>query len=49
MLSCLRIVTKYRNELAHWAVDAPAEDAEALAATARLLKLLRVVDVDPAA
>ncbi|GGZ57899.1 hypothetical protein GCM10010371_16720 [Streptomyces subrutilus] len=49
MLSRLRIVTKYRNELAHWAVDAPAEDAEALAATARLLKLLKIVDLDPAA
>lgn len=48
MLSRLRIVTKYRNELAHWAVDAPAEDAVALAATARLLKLLKVVDLDPA-
>ncbi|WP_405978590.1 hypothetical protein [Streptomyces sp. NBC_00158] len=47
MLSRLRIVTKYRNELAHWAVDAPAEDAEALDATARLLKLLKVVDRDP--
>lgn len=38
----------YRNDLAHWAVDAPSEDASALAATGGLLKLLKLVDHDPA-
>ncbi|MCM2387907.1 hypothetical protein [Streptomyces albipurpureus] len=44
----LAIVRDYRNDLAHWAVDAPAEDAAALAATGGLLKLLKLVDHDPA-
>ncbi|MFI1865796.1 hypothetical protein [Streptomyces jumonjinensis] len=47
ILARLKVVSKYRNDLAHWAVDAPSEDAEALDATARLLKLLKVVDRDP--
>ncbi|MFE1554943.1 CBS domain-containing protein [Streptomyces sp. NPDC058734] len=44
----LATVRDYRNDLAHWAVDAPAEDAAALAATGGLLKLLKLVDHDPA-
>ncbi|MFD4987875.1 CBS domain-containing protein [Streptomyces sp. NPDC058374] len=47
ILERLRTVTKYRNELAHWAVDAPSEDATALATTAGLLELLKIVDRDP--
>ncbi|MET9882679.1 CBS domain-containing protein [Streptomyces sp. NPDC006430] len=44
----LATVRDYRNDLAHWAVDAPAEDVAALAATRGLLKLLKLVDHDPA-
>ncbi|MFE3775292.1 MULTISPECIES: hypothetical protein [unclassified Streptomyces] len=43
----LKTVADYRNALAHWAVDAPAEDATSLAATRQLLKLLKVIDHDP--
>lgn len=44
-----RLVTvrDYRNDLAHWAVDAPSEDVAALAATDGLLRLLKLVDRDP--
>ncbi|KIE27213.1 hypothetical protein LK08_09845 [Streptomyces sp. MUSC 125] len=44
----LATVRDYRNDLAHWAVDAPAEDAAALAATSGFLRLLKLVDHDPA-
>ncbi|WP_406407257.1 CBS domain-containing protein [Streptomyces sp. NBC_01643] len=47
MLDRLKTVADYRNALAHWAVDAPAEDATSLAATRQLLKLLKVIDHDP--
>ncbi|MFE7519641.1 hypothetical protein [Streptomyces halstedii] len=35
-------------DLSHWAVDTPAEDAAALAATGGLLELLKLVDHGPA-
>lgn len=47
ILNRLKTVTDYRNALAHWAVDKPAEDAASLAATRQLLKLLKVIDHDP--
>lgn len=48
MTALLTDVARYRNDLAHWDVDAPGEDASRLATAQRLLKLLKVVDCDPA-
>ena len=47
MVALLKAVAKYRNELAHWDVDAPGEDGEKLATAQRLLRLLKIVDFDP--
>lgn len=47
MVALLDTVAKYRNEIAHWDVDAPGEDSDDLAQAQRLLKLLKVVDRDP--
>ncbi|MEY9847989.1 restriction system protein [Streptacidiphilus sp. BW17] len=43
----LREVVTYRNDLAHWAVDAPAEDVKRLATAEQLLVLLKAIDRDP--
>ncbi|MGW5114408.1 CBS domain-containing protein [Streptomyces noursei] len=47
MVQRVRIVKEYRNELAHWDVDAPEEKTEGLAATKQLLNLLKLIDHDP--
>jgi restriction system protein len=43
----LRKVANYRNDLAHWNVDAPGDDSEELAHAKQVLKLLKVLDRDP--
>lgn len=40
-------VKDYRNDLAHWDMDAPEKRTEPLAATKRLLLLLKGIDPDP--
>ncbi|MFD5752462.1 CBS domain-containing protein [Streptomyces sp. NPDC127033] len=47
MANRLKAVADYRNRLAHWDIDAPDQEAEALVVTRKLLKLLKVVDRDP--
>ncbi|MFD4339027.1 CBS domain-containing protein [Streptomyces anulatus] len=47
MIDRLKVVSAYRNRMAHWDIDAPDQEAEPLAVTRRLLKLLKVVDRDP--
>ncbi|MDJ0346968.1 CBS domain-containing protein [Streptomyces sp. H10-C2] len=47
IVSRVAVVKDYRNELAHWDVDAPEQKTEPLAATKRLLKLLKLLDYDP--
>ncbi|WP_462100635.1 CBS domain-containing protein [Streptacidiphilus sp. PAMC 29251] len=47
MVDRVTVVKNYRNELAHWDVDAPEQKTEPLAATKRLLKLLKLLDYDP--
>ncbi|WP_326653778.1 MULTISPECIES: hypothetical protein [unclassified Streptomyces] len=47
MVHRVTVVKDYRNELAHWDVDAPEEKTEALAATKQLLNLLKLIDHDP--
>ncbi|MET8956454.1 CBS domain-containing protein [Streptomyces sp. NPDC004533] len=43
----LEAVAKYRNQLAHWDVDAPEQDSKQLEQAKQLLKLLKIVDRDP--
>lgn len=40
-------VKEYRNELAHWDMDAPETKTEALTETKQLLSLLKLIDHDP--
>lgn len=40
-------VKDYRNELAHWDMDAPETKTEALTETKQLLSLLKLIDHDP--
>jgi restriction system protein len=40
-------VKNYRNELAHWDMDAPETKTEALTETKQLLSLLKLIDHDP--
>jgi restriction system protein len=43
----LKKVANYRNEIAHWNVDAPGDDSDELAHAKQVLKLLKVLDRDP--
>ncbi|MFD9001135.1 CBS domain-containing protein [Streptomyces sp. NPDC059582] len=43
----LEAVAWYRNQLAHWDVDAPEQDSKQLEQAKQLLKLLKLVDRDP--
>jgi restriction system protein len=47
MVGHLRDVADYRNDMAHWNVDAPGQDSEELAHAKQVLKLLKVIDRDP--
>ena len=46
MVDHLKKVADYRNDLAHWDIDAPGEDSEELAHAKRVLKLLKILDSD---
>lgn len=48
MVDHLRSVAEYRNDMAHWNVDAPDDDSEELIHANRVLKLLKIIDRDPA-
>lgn len=43
----LKRVAEYRNEIAHWNVDAPGQDSEELKQAKQLLRLLKVIVRDP--
>ncbi|MFC5200462.1 CBS domain-containing protein [Streptomyces kaempferi] len=43
----LEAVAGYRNQMAHWDVDAPEQDSKQLEQAKQLLKLLKIVDRDP--
>jgi restriction system protein len=46
MVDHLKKVADYRNDLAHWDIDAPGDDSEELAHAKRVLKLLKILDSD---
>ncbi|GIL25317.1 hypothetical protein NUM_05720 [Actinocatenispora comari] len=47
LVRCVIAVKDYRNELAHWDMDAPETKTDALTETKQLLKLLKAIDHDP--
>lgn len=44
MVDHLKKVAEYRNDLAHWDIDAPGDDSAELAHAKRVLKLLKILD-----
>jgi restriction system protein len=44
----LRKVADYRNAIAHWDIDAPGQSSDELAHALEVLRLLKVIDRDPA-
>lgn len=46
MVEHLRKVADYRNDLAHWDIDAPGDDSEELAHAKRVLKRLKILESD---
>lgn len=48
MVAHLRKLAGYRNDIAHWNVDAPGSDSDELVHAKQVLKLLKLIDRDPA-
>jgi restriction system protein len=48
MVGRLRKVAEYRNAIAHWDIDAPGQGSDELTRAKELLRLLKVIDRDPA-
>jgi restriction system protein len=48
MVEHLRKLAVYRNDIAHWNLDAPGSDSDELVHAKQVLKLLKLVDRDPA-
>ena len=48
MVAHLRKLATYRNDIAHWNVDAPGTDSDELVHAKQVLKLLKLIDRDPA-
>jgi restriction system protein len=48
MVDHLRKLATYRNDIAHWNVDAPGSDSGELDHAKQVLKLLKLIDRDPA-
>jgi restriction system protein len=48
MVEHLRKLAVYRNDIAHWNLDAPGSDSDELVHAKQVLKLLKLIDRDPA-
>ena len=48
MMDRLRKVATYRNAIAHWDIDAPGQGSDELTHAKQVLRLLKVIDRDPA-
>jgi restriction system protein len=48
MVDRLRKVATYRNAIAHWDIDAPGQGSDELTHAKQVLRLLKVIDRDPA-
>jgi hypothetical protein len=48
MVDQLRKVAGYRNAIAHWDIDAPGHGSHELTHAKQVLRLLKVIDRDPA-
>ncbi len=48
MVDRLRKVADYRNAIAHWDIDAPGQGSHELTHAKQVLRLLKVIDRDPA-